>query len=72
MAPRILYVKIKKILQDAIKQGKKIEVRSVNPLEINGKVIYSQKTEITISEIIHSNSIDGVITNNTVKSIWKK
>jgi hypothetical protein len=64
--------KNQKVLQDAIKQGKKVEVRSVKPLEINGKTIYSQKTEITISEIIRSNSIDGTITNNTVQSIWKK
>ena len=59
-----------KVLQDAIKQGKKIEVRSVTKkVEELG---LTQGNEITISEIIRSHSIDGTITNNTVQTIWKK
>jgi hypothetical protein len=64
--------KNQKILQDAIKQGKKIEVRSVQELRIDGKLIYGQSTEITISEIIRAHSIDGTIVNNTIQTIWKK
>ena len=61
--------KNQKVLQDAIKAGKEIEVRSVDGIK---GTIYKYKDKITISEILHSNSIDGTITNNTVQTIWKK
>jgi hypothetical protein len=62
--------KNQKVLQDAIKAGKEIEIRSVNGLE-GTSYIYTNKIT-TIEEIIRSHSIDGTITNNTIRTIWKK
>jgi|GEM_PF-6425280 len=59
--------KNQRLLQDAIKSGKKIEVRSVNGIPA-ARVL--QGSQITISKILRSNSIDGTITANTVKTIW--
>jgi hypothetical protein len=64
--------KNQKVLQDAIKQGRKVEVRTTEELIINGKRIYKQGSEIEISEIIRSHSIDGTITNNTIQTLWTK
>jgi hypothetical protein len=61
--------KNQKVLQDAIKSGKEIEVRSIKGIE---GTRYKQSDKIIINEIIHSNSIDGTMTNNTIQSIWKK
>ena len=63
--------KNQKVLQDAVKQGKKIEIRS-DAIEGLKKLGFTQKTEITISEILRSHSLDGTITNNTIQTIWKK
>jgi len=57
------------ILQDAIKQGKEIEIRSAQGIE---GTKYKLSSKIKIDEIIHSHSIDGTITNNTVQAVWKK
>jgi hypothetical protein len=59
--------KNQQIIQDAIKAGKKIEIRSANGIPPANVL---QGGEITISKIIRSNSIDGTITANTVKTIW--
>jgi hypothetical protein len=59
--------KNQQVIEDAIKAGKKLEVRSANGMPA-AKVL--QGGEITISKIIRSNSIDGTITTNTVKTIW--
>jgi len=62
--------KNQKVLQDAIKQGKEIEIKSVRGLD-GTPYKYTDKIT-TIEEIIRSYSIDGTITNNTVQTIWKK
>ncbi|WP_286812296.1 MULTISPECIES: hypothetical protein [unclassified Maribacter] len=56
------------IIQNAIKNGKKIEIRSKEAL-IPGQI--GQGSYITISEILRSHSINGSIIFDTVKSTWK-
>ncbi|MFT7898753.1 hypothetical protein VBY74_02100 [Tenacibaculum ascidiaceicola] len=65
--------KNQKYIQDAIKAGKSIEVRTQKGLiDINGKIIARAGTTINITEILRAHSINGVIDMNTLKLIWKK
>lgn len=59
-----------KVIEDAVKAGKQLEIRTAEDFIVNGKVIFSQSDKITISKIIRSHSVDGTITSNTVKTIW--
>ena len=62
--------KNQRIMQEAIKQGKEIEIRSTKGLDGTG-FKYTDKIT-TIEKILRSNSIDGTITNNTIQTIWTK
>lgn len=62
--------KNQQIIENAVKAGKQLEIRSSERLVINGRVIYSQGDKIAISKILRCHSIDGTITTNTVKTIW--
>ncbi|WP_439182738.1 hypothetical protein [Carboxylicivirga taeanensis] len=62
--------KNQKIIEDAVKAGKKLEIRTVEDFIVNGKVIFSQGDKITISRMLRSHSVEGIITNNTIKTIW--
>ncbi|WP_028890335.1 hypothetical protein [Tenacibaculum ovolyticum] len=67
--------KNQRILQNAIKAGRKIEVRSKGPfIDVNGKTIdlLKQGESIGISEILRSHNLSGIIDANTLKTIWKK
>jgi len=59
--------KNQKIIEDAVKAGKKIEIRSVSGIEPANVL---QGGKITISKVIRSHSIDGTITSSTVKTMW--
>ncbi len=58
------------ILNKAIREGKKIEIRSQEGIIINNNVIYRQGDRILINKILRSNSVNGIIDNTTIKSIW--
>jgi hypothetical protein len=62
--------KNQQIIENAVKAGKRLEIRTAEDFRVNGRVIFSQSDKITISKIIRSHSIDGTITSNTVKTIW--
>ncbi len=62
--------KNQQIIQDAIKVGKPIEIRSAEEVVINGERVLYQSRQIRVSKVIRSNSIDGTITSGTVKTIW--
>ncbi|MFL0106239.1 hypothetical protein [Tenacibaculum maritimum] len=65
--------KNQKYIQDAIKAGKKIEVRTRKELkDINGNIIAEVGDLINITEILRGHSINGVIDLNTLKTLWKK
>ncbi|NVK09919.1 MAG: hypothetical protein HWD89_12780 [Tenacibaculum sp.] len=65
--------KNQKYIQDAIKAGKSIEVRSKGPFkDINGEVVFGQSSLIKVSEILRAHSVNGVIDINTLKTLWKK
>ena len=60
--------KNQKIIQDAIKAVKRIEIRTATNLTLN----IGQGSFIEISEILRSHSINGSIIFDTIQSIWKK
>lgn len=60
--------KNQKIIQDAIKAGKRIEIRTARSLTST----IGQGSFIEISEILRSHSINGSIIFDTIQSIWKK
>jgi len=63
--------KNQKIIEEAVKAGKELEIRTLNDIqELSGRVIRVQGNKISISKILRSHSVDGTITNNTVKTIW--
>lgn len=65
--------KNQKYIQDAIKAGKSIEVRSKGPFkDVNGEVVFGQSSLIKVSEILRAHSVNGVIDINTLKTLWKK
>ncbi|KAF9657626.1 MULTISPECIES: hypothetical protein [Tenacibaculum] len=65
--------KNQKYIQDAIKAGKSIEVRSKGLFkDVNGEVIFGQGSLIKVSEILRAHSVNGVIDINTLKTLWKK
>lgn len=66
-----LLTKNQKVIEDAIKAGKLIEIRSLKGIrESTGKVVKSQGDKIIISKILRSHSLDGTITSETIKTIW--
>ncbi len=62
--------KNQKIIQDAIKAGKEIEIRTVQLLDESGNIIRTQSDRIKVFKILRSNSIDGTINTKTVTTIW--
>ena len=63
--------KNQKIIENAIKAGKELEIRSVQGIEdAAGTVVRTQGQKIKITKILRSNSVDGIITNNTIKTTW--
>lgn len=64
--------KNQKIIEDAIKAGKLIEIRSVGDVIIEGRTVLFQGGKVEISKILRSHSIEGIITKNTVKTLWMK
>ena len=59
-----------KVLEDAVKAGKQVEIRTTTDKLSHG---LKQGDRIsTIEKIVRSHSIDGTITNNTIKTIWTK
>lgn len=58
------------ILDKAIRAGKKVEIRSKEGIIVNNNVIYRQSDKILINKILRSNSVDGIISSTTTKSIW--
>lgn len=65
--------KNQRILQNAIKAGRKIEVRTQKKLiSDTGELIAEAGDLINITEILRAHSISGVIDVNTLKTLWKK
>ncbi len=63
--------KNQKVIQDAIKAGKEIEIRSIQGIRDSaGTLVKSQGQTIKVTKIIRSNSIDGTISTNTITTIW--
>jgi len=63
--------KNQKIIEDAIKAGEEIEVRSINGIrDASNNIVRFQGSKIKINKILRSHSIDGKISNNTIKTIW--
>lgn len=63
--------KNQKIIEDAIKAGEQLEVRSSRN-NLNGFAKLKQGDEIKISKILRSHSIDGKITQQTIQEIWSR
>lgn len=63
--------KNQKIIEDAVKAGKDLEIRSLDGIkDFSNNVIKLQGDKIKIVKVLRSNSIDGTITSGTVKTIW--
>ena len=65
--------KNQKIIQDAIKGLKSLEIRTARDLyDEFGNLIAKQGDKIKVDEILRSHSVNGSITNETIKTTWKK
>ena len=63
--------KNQQFIENAIKAGKEIEIRSLEGIrDATNKVVATQGQKIKISKILRSNSVDGTITSNTIKTTW--
>ena len=63
--------KNQQVIENAIKAGKEIEIRSVGGIrDATNNVIATQGQKIKISKILRSHSVDGKITINTIKTTW--